>query len=328
MKKRFWIIVGILIGFIIISCCVGRYELSIKEILQIIMGNGQKEMDKTLFYQIRLSRTFFVVLAGGSLALAGLIYQSIFQNPLVSPDVLGVSSGCSIGAIIGILSGVSNVIVSQGFAFLLGILSVFLAVTLASILKGDRRYMLVLSGIVIGSLANSVIMALKYVADPNRQLSAIEYWLMGTFQHASWNKILLMIPIICICTFLLYKIRWSLKVLLLGEEEALSLGVPVTKVRNVAILCATILVSCVVSLVGVISWIGLIAPHVVRILFGEDITYHFIPTMLIGGILLLFSDILARTLFTAEIPISILTSFLGAVMLVIHLLIQRRYHES
>lgn len=324
MKKRFWILIGILIGFILLSCCVGRYELSLKEILQIIMGNAQKEMDKTLFYQIRLSRTFFVVIAGGSLALAGLIYQSIFQNPLVSPDVLGVSSGCSIGAIIGILSGTSGFIVSQSFAFFMGIITVLLTILLASMLKGDRRYMLVLSGIVIGSLANSVIMTLKYIADPNRQLLAIEYWLMGTFQHASFSRIISVLPLTCICMFFLYKMRWSLKVLTLGEEEAQSLGISVFVIRNIALLCATVLVSSIVSMVGVISWIGLIAPHVGRILFGNDITSSFIPTIIVGGVLLLFSDILARTLFTAEIPISILTSFLGALILTMHLLLQRK----
>lgn len=319
MKKKVWILSSILIGLVLLSCCAGRYELSLKQIFYILIGQAKKEMDKTLFYQIRLSRTFFVLLAGGALSLSGMVYQSIFHNPLVSPDVLGVSSGCSIGAILTILYCGQTLFIAQGITFFFGIGTVFLTITLAHLLKGERRYMLVLSGIVISSLANSVIMTLKYTADPTRQLPAIEYWLMGSFQHTSWNRIAAVFPILFIAAFVLYLIRWNMKVLVLGEEEAMSLGISVLWTRTIALICATILVAAIVSVAGVISWIGLIAPHIVRLLFSEDFSANFFPSILMGGILLLLSDILARTLFTAEIPISILTSFLGAFFFGIYL---------
>lgn len=324
MKKKFWIATIGLIGLILFSCCVGRYDLSLIEIFRILSGQAKEEMDKTLFYKIRLSRTFFVVLAGGGLSLAGWVYQSIFKNPLVSPDVLGVSSGCSIGAIIAILSSGQNAWLSQGLSCLFGILTVGITMVLARCLKGERRYILIISGILVGAFANSIIMTLKYTADPNRELPAIEYWLMGTFQHATWGTFLQVLPVIMVTTIVLYLIRWKIKILALGEEEAQSLGIHVSFIRAVALLCATILVAVIVSVTGIIAWLGLIAPHVVRMIFGADFSKNFMPAILIGSILLLISDICARTLFTAEIPISILTSFLGAILLGIFLVVQKR----
>lgn len=315
MKKKFWILGTILFVLIVVSCCVGRYELTISEIGKILLGKSENEMDIILFYQVRLSRTFFAFLAGGALSLAGMVYQTIFKNPLVSPDVLGVSSGCSIGAIIAILSSDISAVSARGLPFLFGIGTVMATILLSKAFHGEIRYMMVLAGIIIGSLANSVIMVLKYVADPNRQLPAIEYWLMGTFQHTGWDSIRGIIPWILISACVLYILRWKMDVIVLEEEEAKSLGISVSLLRLVAITCATILVAIIVSEAGVIAWIGLIAPHIARRITGEPFSKSFGSSILVGAILLLLSDVLARTIFTAEIPISIMTSFLGAFIL-------------
>lgn len=285
-------------------------------------------MDRTLFYQIRLPRTFLVILGGGALALAGLVYQSVFQNPLVSPDVLGVSSGSSIGAILGLLflNGASY---PTGFlAFFFGMGTVLLAMGLAGVMGGNRRYSMIISGILIGSLADSVIMVLKYTADPNRELASIEYWLMGSFQHADWQQILGILPLLLIPGAFLYLLRWKMKVLGLGDEEAGSLGISPGFVRVAALICATVLVAAVVSVAGVVAWIGLIAPHLVRMLGGEDYVKNFGSCVCMGSILLLAADVCARTLFTAEIPISIFTSFFGAVTLFVFLLKRRGSHGA
>lgn len=323
MKKRLWILWLVLMGLIILSCCIGRYELSVSEIGKILLGKSSNEMDRVLFYQVRLSRTFFCVLAGGALSLAGMVYQSIFRNPLVSPDVLGVSSGCSIGAILVILSSEVSGVFYQGLPFLFGIGTVFITITLARAFHGDKKYMMVLAGIIVGSLANSVIMVLKYAADPNKQLPAIEYWLMGTFQNAGWEGIFSITPVILAASILLYLLRWKMNVIALEEEEARSLGVNVTSTRLIAIFAATVLVAAVVSKVGVVSWIGLIAPHIARRISGEQFSTSYGSSILTGSILLLLSDILARTVFTAEIPISIMTSFLGAILLGVLLIVTR-----
>lgn len=319
LKQKFWVLTVILLGLVVASCCIGRYPLSLSDIWAVLTDTGESVMDHNVFFKIRLPRTFFVVLSGAALSLAGFVYQGIFKNPLVSPDVLGVSSGASIGAIFGILYFESNVFAIQSLSFIAGILVVLLAVILARWMKGSRIYAMIIAGIIIGAMANSVIMTLKYVADPNRELPAIEYWLMGSFNITGWNHLKIITPIICSSSFLLFLIRWKLQVITLGDEEAQTLGVNVVLIRTIAILCATILVSSVVSVAGVVSWVGLIVPHMTRLIWKESYVENFSLVMLCGSILLLTADLLARTLFSAEIPISILTTFIGSMFLIIFL---------
>lgn len=315
MKKKIVAFSIILIILGVISSCVGRYDLSIATIFQILTGKEVQTMDVTIFYSIRLSRTVLVILSGGALALAGMVYQNLFQNPLVSPDVLGVSSGCSIGAIVSILFTVNHAISMQSLTFLSGMITVLIAMMLARKMKGDPIYSMVIAGIIIGSLASSIIMTLKYTADPERQLAAIEYWLMGSFHTTTWSQVKMITPLVVLATTILYWLKWNIKVLTLGEEEAISLGVPAKRVRMLAIICATVLVSTVVSVAGIVAWIGLIAPHLVRLIGGEDFSKTFVLCFIMGGIVLLLADTIARTVFTAEVPISILTSFIGACFL-------------
>ncbi len=321
MKNRYKVITALILLIIvfIISLCVGRYNLSVKSIFSIIIGSHDNEMDINIFKNIRLPRTVLVMMSGGALALAGLVYQSIFKNPLVSPDVLGVSSGCSVGAIIAIIFTTHTAISMQSITLLSGIIVVIITMLIAKLMGGNKIMSLLISGIVMSSVASSFIMALKYVADPDRKLPAIEFWLMGGFSSADWSDITTIIPLILIATIILYLIRWKLKVLSLGDDEAQSLGLSVKLVRALAILCATVLVSAVVSVAGVVSWIGLIAPHIIKLFNGDDIKKNFLLSIFSGSILLLISDILSRSLFPVELPISILTSLIGAIFLLIFL---------
>lgn len=327
-RKRFWILTIILVCVILLSCCVGRYELSLTDIFAIITGQGGNVMDRKLFYQIRLPRTFFVVLSGGALALAGTVYQAVFQNPLVSPDVLGVSSGCSVGGILGILFLGQSVLAAQGLTFVFGMGTVALAMLLVSWMRGNKRYLMIIAGIIVGSLADSVIIFLKYTADPNRELAAIEYWLMGSFQNAGWDSMIRVLPFMAGAGLLLFLFRWKMKVLILGDEEADGLGISPHFVRNISLICATILVAVVVSEAGVVSWIGLIAPHLIRMFNGDDYVKNFFQSILLGSILLLLADICSRSLAQSEIPISIFTSFFGAAVLVIFLCRGKKRHEN
>lgn len=312
-------LLGIWMGLILASSVTGRYRITPDILWGMLFERGGSAMDRSIFFQIRLPRTLLVAVSGGGLAVAGLVYQTIFDNPIVSPDVLGVSSGCSVGAVLAILYGGGSLVVLQWMSFAVGIVVVVLAIIMTAVIGENKLYGMILSGIILGALMNSVLMLLKYAADPNRQLPVIEYWLMGSFSGANWEDILVVLPMVFLAGVLLYVIRWKLKLLTLGDEDASSLGISVGVVRVTALAAATILVSAVVSVSGVVSWIGLIAPHIARMISTEDITENFPAVILVGSCLLLFADILARSLLPSEIPISILTSFFGAMVLLIFL---------
>ncbi len=315
MKKKVWLLWGIVCIVFMWSCLSGRYQLSLFDIAHIIAGTYENETGRNLFFNIRLSRTVLVFLCGGSLALSGMVFQTIFKNPLVSPDVLGVANGCSVGAAAAIVFTDSAPFKMQLYPFLTGMLVVIFAITLSNRVRGNRILSMIISGIIASSVASSSVMAIKYVADPNKHLPAIEYWLMGGFHNASWGDVKMILPLLLAAAAVLYLLRFPIKILTLGDDEAQMLGLNVGIVRNTALLCATLLVSTVVSVAGVVSWVGLIAPHIIRLFAGEDFTANFVSSFLCGGILLLFSDTLSRSLFSVELPISILTSLIGAVFL-------------
>ncbi len=323
----------ILATLIIISLLAGRYSISVNDIADIISGKCDNQMTINVFTQIRLPRTILVVLSGAALALSGFVFQNIFKNPLVSPDVLGVGSGASIGVILSVIMPVSALsnsmssLLSFSMPFAFGIFTVTVSLLLSAAVgksNGNGIYNMVISGIIISSICNSVIMILKFTADPERQLAAIEYWLMGSFANCVFSDVYAVFPIILISVILLYIMRGQIALLSFGDEEAMSLGVSVSRVRITGILISTLLVSSVVSVAGAVSWIGLIVPHAVRIIFGDKYRMNFTQTIICGGILLLISDILARSLFSAEIPISILTTLIGAGFLFVFLITQRR----
>ena len=308
----------------LLSLLLGRYPLSIGDIINILLGKDSGSMSANVFYNIRLLRSAEVLLAGMALSLAGYLYQSAFHNALVSPDTLGVSGGASVGAIVAILFFEGGFLTRQIFSFFGGILAVLLSLLLAKLIGENRRMSLLLSGVICGALMNSLIIALKYLADPMTQLAVIDYWLMGSFSLINRSKLLStavpVIPAIIICILM----RHRFKALLLNEEEGASLGVRMPLLYLACIVLSTLLTASVVSVSGIVSWIGLLAPHIVSVLFRSSFEETLCLSLPIGASFLLIADILFRTLSAAEIPVSILTSFLGAILLFVFLFLKRR----
>lgn len=319
LKKKVLILVFILLLLMFISLVVGPYDISIGEVLLILLGKGKEELSTRVVLNLRMPRMLFVSLAGMALSLAGLLFQVIFKNNLASPDILGVSSAASVGAIIGILFFNSNLIVIRVLAFICSLLVVFLAFILTKFMRGSKIYNLIISGIILGALANSLIMFLKYVADPEKELATIDYWLMGSFNNVKYLDLILLAGVVVPCIAIIIILEKKIKLLTLSDIEAKSLGINVNFVRSITIILATLLVSMVVSIVGVIAWLGLIVPHFARMLFKGRFKETIIYTLFIGGIILLVADLLAHNLSDAELPISIFTSALGALSLVVFL---------
>lgn len=311
-RAKLAVLGSILIILAIGTAMLGRYPIAFEEFIAVLSGRDKDSQVYALLVQIRLPRVILVILCGGALALSGTVYQSIFRNPLVSPDVLGVSSGCGVGAVIAILFMPSSPMSLQIYAFGAGIIAVLLALYMAKLVPGNKLLGLVIAGIVISSIASAITMFLKYVADPYKQLPTIEFWMMGGFYNASWSQILSILPTLILATVVLLMMRWQMKVMTLGEEEALTLGVAIHKIRLLSILCATCLVAAVVSVAGLVSWIGLVAPHIVKLSIGDHLEKEMPMAIVVGGILLLLADTISRCIFTTELPISILTTLVGA----------------
>lgn len=321
MKRlRLPLLTALLAAALIASLTIGRYPLSLGDLADVILGHCDDSMKRSVFLTIRLPRTLLACLSGMALSLAGWVYQSIFMNTLVSPDVLGVSSGCAVGAIAAILGGLSAASI-QALSLISGVATVLLTLSMARAVGRNRSVAMLLSGVVVGALANSVIMLLKYAADPNGELAAIEYWLMGSFHTSQWSKLTSVLPVLVPGFLLVFALRHPIRLLSLGDEEAQSLGVRVGPVKYVSLLAATALVAGVVSVAGSVSWLGLIVPHLCRLSGGERSATPF-ETALSGGFLLTIADLAARSLTSSEIPISILTSFMGAAFLLVVLLRQ------
>ena len=301
----------------VLTVCVGKYDVKPSEVLEIIwcrtwgLDIPYPEMTVNVVLQLRIPRILASVLVGASLALAGASYQGIFCNPLISPDFLGVSSGACVGAALAILMSLPSGFI-QLFAFAGGIFAVALALTLPRLFRNSSNIMLVLAGIIVGSAMSSVMGFIKYVADPETQLAAITYWTMGSFNYISLGDLLPTLPFMVIPAVILQLLSWRIDVLSLGEREAQSLGVNVRLVRGTVILCSTLLTASSVCIAGTISWVGLVIPHLGRMLVGPRNARLLPVTALLGGLFMLVVDTLTRTIGAAEMPISILTGIVGA----------------
>jgi len=273
-------------------------------------------MEFNLIWNIRFPRVILVLVSGGALALSGMVYQSIFQNPIVSPDVLGVSSGTSLGAAIAIVFLATSPAMIQIMAFIFGIGAVLFSLILSKNMRSNRVLALIIAGIVTGAISSSFLMIIKYLADPYKELPSIDFWLMGGFYNSSWSNVSYVAVLTAISTIILFLLRWKLKVLTMGDEQAKLLGINVKAIRMIAIFSATLLVSAVVSVADIISWIGLPAPHIVKFYTKDDISEVMGLTMIIGAIIMIIADTIARSITSTEIPVSILTSLVGAPFLV------------
>lgn len=301
------------------SICVGRYHVSVSDVLRIIgarlgiAGNAAAADKKAegVVMTLRLPRTIGALLVGGALSLSGAAYQGVFKNPLVAPDLLGVSSGACVGAAAGILFNM-NAFGIQALAFVMGIATVALTTLIPRLLKNTSMTMLVLSGVIVKGIMDSVMGIIKYLADPETQLASITYWLMGSLTKVLSSDLWAIGPIILAGAVIIILLRWRINILSLGDNEAKALGINIKLVRGIIILCATLMTACAVCLCGTIGWVGLVIPHLSRIVAGQDNVRSIPVSFLMGAVFMVLIDTLARVLTATEIPLSILTGIIGA----------------
>lgn len=299
----------------LISLLIGRYEIKAQQLYYILTFNNKDISNEAqvVVWVIRMPRIIMGILIGMALAVSGAVYQGLFKNPLVSPDILGVSSGAAVGASIAIVFSLGQLGV-QLMAFLFGLLAVILVVFLSSLISKGKINIIVmiLSGIVISSLFSASTSMIKYLADSEDQLPEITFWLMGSLARTSgYDNVLTMFIIFLISIIPLFLLRWKLNILAFGDE-AKTLGVNTKLYSAIIIVCSTLLTASVVAFCGIIGWIGLIIPHMARFLVGPNFIKLLPTSMLIGAIFTLIVDNFSRSLIVSEIPIGILTSFIGA----------------
>lgn len=300
-----------------LSFPLGRYPISIPDLLSALAGKifpfvqGPEGVINTVIFQVRLPRIVAAMLVGAALSIAGAAYQGMFKNPLVSPDILGASSGAGLGAALAIFFSF-NVAGIQISAFVVSLSAVIIVYVLSNKIKRDPTLALVLTGILVGTLCSSFTSLLKYMADPYDKLPAITFWLMGSLATVSPKNVLSSFLIMLAGGVPLYLLRWRLNVLSLGEEEAKTMGLETGRLRLVVIICSSLLTAGAVSISGLIGWVGLIVPHLARMLVGPNYKVLLPVSIAIGSVYMLLVDDLARTLTSAEIPLGILTSIIGA----------------
>jgi iron complex transport system permease protein len=273
--------------------------------------------------ELRLPRTVAAIIIGSALALSGATYQSIFKNPMVSPDLLGVSSGACVGAATAMLMNESSAVI-QISAFAGGIIAVAITTMIPRLIRNQSTTVLVLSGIVIASLMSSIMSIIKFVADTDTQLAEITYWMMGSFAAIDFSSMFPVLPTILIPMVIILLMRYRLNVLSLGDNEAKSLGISLFTTRGIFILCSTLITAGSVCLSGTIGWVGLVIPHSARMLIGSDNKKMLPIAIIIGGIFMLVIDILCRTITSAELRLGILTGVIGAPFFIFILAKQRR----
>lgn len=311
----------LLLAVLVWSVITGQYPLILKSLLS---GDTMSIM---VFKRLRLPRALMGVIGGFGLSISGYIYQLIFKNPLASPDIVGVSSGASAGAALAIVAVSASVPFISISAFIGAVTALIITLLTAYLVPGRNSYTIVLAGIAIHSVAQTILMFLKLAADPEKQLASIEYWIMGSLNGISRDS--LAIPFLTTLAGFIIMAMLYRQVLILStsEEEAVSLGVNVTSLRFIILMLATLVVSSIICVTGLISFIGLIAPHIARLLTKRNDIFTYITSGFTGAILLTLADILARSVSSSELPVSIFTSLLGAPLLII-LLIRANKKEA
>lgn len=332
MKKKVWLILALfLVVSFIISIGAGRYIISVPDLFSIIFDKigikgilpAPSEDASMVFWNIRFPRVLMSFAIGSGLSEAGVVYQSLFRNPLASPDILGVSAGASFGAAFCIVIIAGSTLCVQGFAFGFGILAVAITYIIAARSYDKSTSVLVIAGTVVLAVSIAGLSLMEYMADPYNQLAQIMFWMMGSFQTTSWDKIQFTLPIILAGSAMLCIFSWRLNIMTLEDREILSMGINARKWRIFYILISTLVVASSVSTVGDIKWVGLIIPHISRRLIGTD-NKKLVPfSALLGGGFIMLMDTLSRSATTMEIPISIITSFLGGPFLA-YLLMSRK----
>jgi len=300
-----------LLALTALAFAVGRYPVSPGEVLAALTGQAADPTVNTVVLQVRGPRVLAALLVGAALAAAGTAYQGMFRNPLVSPDILGVSTGAALGAVLGIFLSL-NIYWVQMFAFAGGLFAVGLVYGVGSRLRGhDPLLALVLTGVVIGTLLGSAIALVKYLADPYNQLPAITFWLLGSLASISPKDLAVAAPLALLGLAPMLLLRWRMNLLALPDDEARALGVDTRRLRTLVVACATLMTASVVAVSGIIGWVGLLIPHAARLLVGPDFGRLLPLAMLMGAGFLLAVDTLCRTLATIEVPPGVLTALIG-----------------
>lgn len=320
----------LLILGILISAVLGRYEISVQQVLLALRDKltqvlswitggkiAQLQSDevsdsmRAILFNVRLPRILLACMVGCSLSAAGAAYQGVFQNPMAAPDILGASSGAAVGAALAILFGLSSVMVML-FAFGTSLLTIALVMLISKLASGNKTLRIILGGIMVSSLCNAVTSFIKLVADPNNILPEITYWMMGSLAKARPYSLLFAAIPMAAGLVALMLCRWRINLLTLSDHEAKTMGVNVSKIRFIVIIAATLVTAASVSVSGLIGWVGLVVPHLARRLVGNNYKHLLPVSMLIGAIFLLLVDNVSRNLLLTEIPIGILTAVIGA----------------
>ncbi|MFA9423253.1 MAG: FecCD family ABC transporter permease [Sedimentibacter sp.] len=310
------VVVLILLGFI--SITLGKYPISFSDFKKIILEKlflieyGLNPVMEKVVLEIRLPRIMAAILIGGSLSVAGASYQGIFNNPLVSPDILGATAGAALGAAVGIICS-WGIIGIQFSSFIFSIFAVGITYYVSSKVRQNNQVLvLVLTGILVGTVFNSLVSLIKYLADPYNKLPTINFWLIGSLTGVDLKDVAVLLIISLISLFPLYMMRWKLNVLSFGDEEAQTLGIETKKTRFGIIVFSTLLTASSVAICGVIGWVGLVVPHLARNIVGPNYKILLPASFFMGASFLLIVDTMARTLFFIEIPLGIITSLIGA----------------
>jgi len=326
---------SLLIGLIILllvsaifAISVGRYYIEPVDVFGIlfspitgVQGDWNESM-YTVVHHVRLPRVIAAILVGGGLALCGAVFQGLFRNPLVSSEVLGVSSGAGFGAAVAIIT-TENLVFVQMSAFVFGLIAMGMTYWISRVRGQTPLLMLILSGIVVGSLFSAMTSMCKYVADPLNKMPTIVFWLMGSLNHPTGSDIALLGPVIIVMMIILLLLRWRLNIMSLGDEDAQALGINTQRLKFILIVCTTFITAASVSMCGIIGWIGLVIPHIGRILIGPNNSRLLPITVLLGAVFLLLIDVIARTLTSAEIPIGLLTAAIGAPLFAVLIRVSR-----
>ena len=313
----FAIAIAVLIAGLLLALTVGRYPVSLGDLISVLLakaGGPRGDISpavESVIWQVRGPRVMAAMLVGAALAVAGTAFQGLFRNPLVSPDILGASSGAALGAVLGIYLSL-GVFAIQAIAFVGGLIAVGIVYVIgASVRSRDPILVLVLTGVVVGSLFGAGVGLVKYLADPYNQLPAMTFWLLGSLSATGVHDLLPLVGPVAAGTAVLIALRWRMNVMSLPEEEARALGVATGPLRIAIVAAATLVTSASVATAGIIGWVGLVVPHLARSLVGPDFARLLPAAAILGGGYLLLIDTLARTLAQVEIPLGILTAVIG-----------------
>lgn len=296
----------------LIALCLGQYTIALQDVIKVLtLQKVDLANAETVIFNIRIPRILVSLIVGSGLAAAGASFQALFSNPLATPDTLGCANGASFGAALGILLGL-NALGIQISALIFGILAVVFVFVFTRYRHANQIMMIILGGMVVSSLFSALVSLIKYVADPNDVLPVITFWLMGSFSNSTIRSLYTGVPMIVLGMMILYLMRYRMNALSLKEEEAASLGINVRQNRMIVIVASSLITASVVSMCGVVGWVGLLIPHISRMLFGNNHTKVIPGCIVFGAFFMLIIDTIARCMYQAEIPVSILTAIIGA----------------